>query len=166
MPRSCYWTLWNPCKYFWARVSKKPLTVCFNSILQQKIIAATFPEISNKEGTKKIWRWEKKKLFIPYVLVIALGRGGGGVAEGIRWWQAEEKWIWPYEPFSKLETTFCKYWASVKIKMTSVYNKYKGKIKVVQEQWLQLEMKFLFGHNMKIVIYWGGISLCWGIKIW
>ena len=54
MPRSCYWTLWDPCKYFWARVSKKPLTVCFNSILQQKIIAATFPEISNKEGTKKI----------------------------------------------------------------------------------------------------------------
>ena len=37
---------------------------------------------------------------------------------------------------------------------------------MVQEQWLQLKMKFLLDDNMKIVIQWGEINL-WlmGIKI-
>ena len=61
-------------------------------------------------------------------------------------------------PFSGLKTTFIKYWTSTKIKnnMTCVYKEYEGKIKMVEEQWLQLKMKFLLGYNMKIVIYWGG----------
>ena len=36
--------------------------------------------------------------------------------------------------------------------MTCVYKEYEVKIKMVQDQWLQLKMKFLLGHNMKIVI--------------
>ena len=32
---------------------------------------------------------------------------------------------------------------------------YKVKMKVVQEQLLQLKMKFLLGYNVKIVILWG-----------
>ena len=50
--------------------------------------------------------------------------------------------------------------------MTFVYKEYEVKIKIVQEQWLQLKMKFLLGYNMKIVkwrgltfggvVYWGG----------
>ena len=36
--------------------------------------------------------------------------------------------------------------------MTCVYKEYEGKIKVVQEQWLQLKMKYLLGYNMKTVI--------------
>ena len=45
--------------------------------------------------------------------------------------------------------------------MTCVYKKYEIKTKIVQEQWLQLKMKFLLGYNMKIVIYWGRINLWW-----
>ena len=42
--------------------------------------------------------------------------------------------------------------------MTFAYKEYKVKIKMVQEQWLQLKMKFLLDFNMKIIIEWGG----WG----
>ena len=40
--------------------------------------------------------------------------------------------------------------------MTFAYKEYKVKIKMVQEQWLQLKMKFLLDFNMKIIIEWGG----------
>ena len=33
------------------------------------------------------------------------------------------------------------------------YKEYEVKIKMVQEQWLQLKMKFLLGYNMKTVIF-------------
>ena len=36
--------------------------------------------------------------------------------------------------------------------MTCMYKEYEAKIKMVQEQWLQLKMKFLLDYNMKIVI--------------
>ena len=36
--------------------------------------------------------------------------------------------------------------------MACVYKEYEVKIKMVQEQWLQLKMKFLLGYNMTIVI--------------
>ena len=38
--------------------------------------------------------------------------------------------------FSKLKRTFCKYWTSIKIKisMTCVYKEYEIKIKMVQQQ--------------------------------
>ena len=39
-----------------------------------------------------------------------------------------------------------------KISVTCVYKQYEVKMKKVQEQRLQLKMKFLFGYNMKIVI--------------
>ena len=35
--------------------------------------------------------------------------------------------------------------------MTCAYKEYGGKIKMVQEQWLQLKMKILLDYNMKIV---------------
>ena len=56
--------------------------------------------------------------------------------------------------FSRLQTTFCKYWTSIKIEtsMTCVCKEYKVKIKMVQGQWLQLKRKFLLGYNIKIVI--------------
>ena len=56
--------------------------------------------------------------------------------------------------FSKPKTTFCKYWTSIKIKisMTCVYKEYEIKIKMVQQQWLQLKMEFLLGYNMKTVM--------------
>ena len=33
-------------------------------------------------------------------------------------------WFWPFEPFSRPKTTFCKYWALIKIKigLTCVHN--------------------------------------------
>ena len=36
--------------------------------------------------------------------------------------------------------------------MTCVYKEYEVKIKMIQEEWLQLKMKFLLGYNMEIVI--------------
>ena len=36
--------------------------------------------------------------------------------------------------------------------MTCVCKEYEGKIKVIQEQWLQLKMKFLLGYIMKAII--------------
>ena len=56
----------------------------------------------------------------------------------IRWWKPEE-WLWPFESFSKLKTTFCKYRTFIKIQisMTCVY-------KEVHVQWLQLKMTFFW----------------------
>ena len=56
--------------------------------------------------------------------------------------------------FIKAKTIYCKYSTSIKIKltMTCMYKEYEAKIKMVQEQWLQLKMKFLLDYNMKIVI--------------
>ena len=56
------------------------------------------------------------------------GWGGeiGNFAAGwlfIRWWEPEEEWFWKCEPFLKPKTILCKYWASIKIKisMTCMY---------------------------------------------
>ena len=39
-----------------------------------------------------------------------------------------------------------------------VYKEYGGKIKMVQEEWLQLIMKIILGYNVKIVSV-GGMNL-------
>ena len=44
--------------------------------------------------------------------------------------------------------------------MTQVYKKYEVKIKMVQEQWLQLKMKFYW------VITWKVLNTMGGIQIW
>ena len=89
-------------------------------------------------------------------------RGGGGVSTqwgGIRnfteggrifftgCWQPEEEWFWQCKPFSKLETAFCEYWTSIKIKLntTCVSKEYETKRKMEQEQWLQLKMLCFIG---------------------
>ena len=48
--------------------------------------------------------------------------------------------------FLKLKTTFCRYWTLIKskISMTCVHKEYEVKTKIVQEQWLQLNIKFVF----------------------
>ena len=63
-----------------------------------------------------------------------------------RWWEPEEEWFLRFENFWKLKTTFCEYWTSIKIKiiMICVSEEYEIKTKMVQEQWLQLKMTFLF----------------------
>ena len=59
------------------------------------------------------------------------------------------------------------YILNIKISMTCVFKENEVNMKMVQEQWLQLKIKFLLGYNMKIAIYWGEINLRWmGIKIW
>ena len=45
--------------------------------------------------------------------------------------------------------------------MTCVYKEYEGKIKMVQEQWVQLKMKVLLRYNMKNVVS-GGNEPWWG----
>ena len=44
----------------------------------------------------------------------------------IWWWKSEEDCVWPFEPFSKLKKTFCKYLTSIKIKVstTCLYKEY------------------------------------------
>ena len=47
--------------------------------------------------------------------------------------------------FSKLKTTFYKYWTTwikIKVTMTCVYKEHKVKTKMVKEQWLQLKWSF------------------------
>ena len=53
-----------------------------------------------------------------------------------------------------LRTAFYEYWTSIKIKIniTCVSKEYEIKTKMEQEQWLQLKMLFLLGHNLKIVV--------------
>ena len=70
------------------------------------------------------------------------------------WWESEEELFWPVNYFSKSETTICKYWTLIqfKIGMTCVCKEYEGKIKIVQEPWLQLKMNFILAYNMKNVI--------------
>ena len=72
----------------------------------------------------------------------------------VGWWEPEEEWFWPFKPFSKLKTTFCKYWTLIKIKISlaCVYKEYEVKVKMVQEQWMKIKMKVLLGYSMKIVI--------------
>ena len=43
-----------------------------------------------------------------------------------------------------------------------MYKGYENKIKMVQEQWLQLKMKFLLVCNMKIVMQWGQVLIFGG----
>ena len=75
-------------------------------------------------------------------------------------WESEKKLFWLFKPFSKVKTTFCNYWTSIKIKisMTCVYKEYKVKIKMVQEQWLQLKLKFLLGYNINIAADREGVN--------
>ena len=40
----------------------------------------------------------------------------------------------------------------MKISITCVFKEYEVKIKMVQEQFLHLKIKFLLGYNMKIAI--------------
>ena len=55
------------------------------------------------------------------------------------------------QTFFKVKNNILKTSIKLKISVTCVYREYKVKIKMVQEQWLQLKMKFLFGYIMKIV---------------
>ena len=63
--------------------------------------------------------------------------------------------------FSRVKTTFFKYWTSIKIKitMTCVYKGNVDKIQMVKEEWLQLKIQVLLDYNMKIVIWWGETNL-------
>ena len=48
-----------------------------------------------------------------------------------------------------------------------MYKDYKFKAKMIQKHWLELEMKSLWGSNMKITIQSrGNEPLMGGIKIW
>ena len=66
-----------------------------------------------------------------------------------RWWEPE-KWFWWFEPFSKLKASFCEYWTSIKIKISTTWvsKEYEIKTKMVQES-LQLKMKFFLGLELE-----------------
>ena len=53
--------------------------------------------------------------------------------------------------FQIKKKSFWKYWTS-----TRVYKEYAVTMKMVQEQWLQLKMKFLLVYYMKNFIKWEG----------
>ena len=55
---------------------------------------------------------------------------GGNFFSG--WWETKEEWSGPFQPFSKLKTTFCKYWTLIKIKnsINCGYKEYEVKIKM------------------------------------
>ena len=83
----------------------------------------------------------------------------------LQWGKAFSYWVvrtWggvilTFEPFSKLKTLFCKCWTN------------EVKIKMVQEQWLQLKMKFLLVITRKLLfrkvvfnLWWRPIRIWWG----
>ena len=47
----------------------------------------------------------------------------------------------------------------IKINMACVSKEYEIKTKMEQEQWLQLKKLFLFGYNLKIVLWWGELII-------
>ena len=75
---------------------------------------------------------------------------GGNIFTGQ--WEPGEEWFWPFEPFLKLETDFCEFWTSIKIKisMTCVSKDYEIRTKMVHEQWLQLKMLFYWVITWKL----------------
>ena len=85
-----------------------------------------------------------------------------------RWREPEEEWFWRFEKFSKLKTAFCEYWTSIKIKisMICVSKEYEIKTKMVQEQWLQLKMTFLFFYWVELAFDGEGIKIWWGGRGW
>ena len=125
-----------------------------------------FDQVPSRVRWKDAQRPNKIVFHLFSVFQIALRGGGISSLEGVgnfvgreffyqvngtEWSAPDEVSFWPFKLFSKLKTIFCKYWLSIKIKisMTCVYKEYEVKIKMVQERWLQLKMKFF---NMKIVI--------------
>ena len=88
----------------------------------------------------------------------------------IGWLEYDNEWFWPLKPFSKLKTTFCKYWTFIKINisMTCIYEDYEGKIRIVQEQWLQLKWSFYWVITWTFLFCAKGEMILWcvGIKIW
>ena len=84
----------------------------------------------------------------------------------IKWWESGKKWFWLLEPLSNLKTTFCKYWTLIKIKssITCLYKGYKVKMKMAQEEWLQLKIKILYGYNIKLLFKGANKLLMWGNK--
>ena len=90
----------------------------------------------------------------------------------ICWWKLKDR-VWLFKLFSKLKITFCKYWTSINIKIstTCLYKEYEIKIKMVHErQWPELIFwggegggRFsLSGIRMGGVDWVGEINLVWG----
>ena len=52
----------------------------------------------------------------------------------MNWWESDEEWFWSRKTFSKLKTTFHRYWTSIEIIicMTCMYRVLKKKKKKVQ----------------------------------
>ena len=74
----------------------------------------------------------------------------------IGWWEPKKERFWLFEPFSKLKTTFCKYWTLIKIKisMTRVYKEHEVKVKIVQKQCFHcvITWKSLFSGRIESLI--------------
>ena len=98
--------------------------------------------------SKWVWRM---------IFQIALRGGGIRNFAGGLFYRLVGTWgevILTIRTFSKRKATFCEHWTPIKIKisMTYVYKEYEVKIKMIQEQWLQLKITFLLDYSMKIVI--------------
>ena len=90
---------------------------------------------------------------------------GGGIFFTRRW-EPDEEWFWRLENFSKLKQHFVNTEHQLKSKLAwSVFQEYEIKTKMVQEQWLQLKMTFLFfiGLNWLLVgrEEWANFWLVW-----
>ena len=90
-----------------------------------------------------------------------IGEGWEGNVAGedffIRWWVPDE-WFCPFESFSNLKTTFCNIKQQLKSKLAwPVWTDCGVKIKMVEEQWLQLkEWSFYWVITWKLKFIEGG----------
>ena len=81
-----------------------------------------------------------------------------------KWWEPEEEWFWWFEYFSKLKAAFFEYWTSIKIKisMLCISKDHEIKTKMVQEQWLQIKMTFIFFYWVELIFSGEQIKVWWG----
>ena len=105
--------------------------------------------------------WENQKIFVSGGMINFAG--GGELFHGLMgiWGRV----LLIFQTFLKAKTAICRYWTLIKIKIsaTCVCKEYEGKMKTVQEQWLQLKMKLFLVYNIKMVIWWkGGGGLTFG----
>ena len=81
-------------------------------------------------------------------------------------WEYEEERFWPFEPFSKLKTTFCRCWTSIKIKigMTCVYREHEVKIKWYRSNDSSSKWSFYWVMTWQL-LFSGRINLWWGSRV-
>ena len=75
----------------------------------------------------------------------------------IRYWVSEEEWFWTFQPFSKLETTFYKYWTSIK----SLIHPFKSLLPLNSTSWIMFKRHIC---ERKFHVSYHFFRYLWGLR--